>query len=93
MLFFLSALEILIVHFEKKYDLFKETGRYSNERQKKIVEFVKKVQPVKISDIQKNFEAYPLNTIKKDMQYLIENSLLDKIGKFKATAYITKQNK
>lgn len=92
MLFFLSALEILIVRFEKKYDLFKETGGYSNERQKKILAFVKKAQPVKISDIQKNFETYPLSTLKKDMQYLLGNSLIDKIGNFKATVYITKHS-
>jgi hypothetical protein len=50
MLFFLSDLEIVVVCFEKKYELFKETGGYSS-RQKKIVAFVKKAQPVKISDI------------------------------------------
>lgn len=91
MLFFLSALEILIIRFEKKYDLFKETGGYSNDRQKKIVAFIKKTKLAKISDIQNNFQDIPMNTLKKDVLYLLQNSLIGKIGKFKATIYIPKQ--
>jgi Fic family protein len=87
-LFFLSAIEVLIVRFEKKYTVFKETGGYMNERQKKIVEFITKKKPVKISDIQIKFEELSINTIKKDLLYLTENGLVNKTGKFKATVYV-----
>jgi Fic family protein len=86
-IFFLSAIELLIVRFEKKYAIFKETGGYMNERQKKIVEFISKKQPVKISDIQTKFDKLSINTIKKDLLYLTENGLINKTGKFKATVY------
>jgi Fic family protein len=86
-LFFLSAIEVLIVRFEKKYTVFKETGGYMNERQKKIVEFITKKKPVKISDIQIKFEGLSINTIKKDLLYLTENGLINKTGKFRATVY------
>ncbi len=86
-LFFLAAIEVLIVRFEKKYAIFKETGGYMNERQKKIVEFITKKQPVKISDIQIKFEKVSINTIKKDLLYLTENGLINKTGKFRATVY------
>ncbi len=92
-LFFLTCMTILIERLEKKYDIFKSKGGYLNERQKMIRNYIKKNQPVKLNDISNNFEEISANTIKKDLQYLKSENIIDSIGKNKGTVYIMKISK
>lgn len=50
-LFFLDCLESLIMKLEAKYKQYKEKGPYLNERQKKIADFIKENEPLKVGDI------------------------------------------
>ena len=55
-LFFLDKLNELTQKLDAKYDIFKTKGGYLNERQIELKEYIKKKQPLKISDIAKKFE-------------------------------------
>ncbi len=88
-LYFLDKLSMLTQRLDTKYDVFKSKGGYLNERQKKIKEYLKENQPLKISDLAKRFANININTIKKDLQYMKKEQIIKSIGKGKGTVYIT----
>jgi len=92
MLFFLQSLEALSHRLEKKYDLFKTKGGYLNVRQKKIKEFIKINQPIKLSDLVNSMPDTSINTLKKDLQYMKVEKIIESIGKNKGTVYVLKEN-
>lgn len=87
-LFFLDKLNELTQKLEAKYDIFKSKGGYLNERQKFVKEYLLENQPLKLSDIAKEFKNININTIKKDLQYLKKEQVITSIGKGKGTVYI-----
>ena len=89
-LFFLSSLETLIQRLEQKYDVFKSKGGYLNDRQKRIKDFIEKEQPIKLSDLSKVFTDITIHTLKKDLQYLKTEQIIDSIGKNRGTIYMIK---
>lgn len=88
LLFFLESLKLLTEKLEQKYDLFKSNGSYLNERQKKIMDFIAKNQPIKVSDITEHLPEININTLKKDLLYLREEQRLTMIGKGRGAVYI-----
>ncbi len=92
-LFFLNKLNELTQKLDAKYDIFKSKGGYLNERQKMIKDYLELNQPLKISDIAKEFENININTIKKDLQYMKQEKTISSIGKGKGTVYIVEKNK
>jgi Fic family protein len=86
-LFFLECLQEMIDLLGKKYDVYKNKGGYVNPRQKNILEAIKVNQPVKFSDICRALPAYPKDTIKKDIQYLLHEHRIESIGRNKGTIY------
>ncbi len=91
-LYFLDKLNELTEKLDAKYDVFKSKGGYLNERQKEIRKYVENNQPVKISDIAKQFQDININTIKKDIQYMKREKVITSIGKGKGTVYIVERN-
>lgn len=91
LLFFLNLMEILITRLEQKYDVIKRKGGYLNDRQKLIKEFIRKNQPVKLGDLAKKLNEISINTLKKDLQYLKKEQVIDSVGKNKGTIYILKK--
>ncbi len=91
MLFFLQSLEALIHRLEQKYDVFKTKGGYLNARQKIIKEFITNNQPIKLSDIVNSMPEISINTIKKDLQYMKAEQIIESIGERKGTIYILKE--
>ena len=89
-LFFLSSLETLTQRLEQKYDVFKSKGGYLNDRQKRIKDFIEKEQPIKLSDLSKVFTDITIHTLKKDLQYLKTEQIIDSIGKNRGTIYMIK---
>jgi Fic family protein len=87
-IFFLSSLETLTQRLEQKYDVFKSKGGYLNERQKKIKDFIVKEQPIKLNDLVKAFQDISIHTLKKDLQYLKTEQIIDSVGKNRGTVYI-----
>ena len=91
-LFFLDCLQEMIDLLGKKYDVFKNKGGYLNSRQKEILEAIRVNQPVKFGDIIIALPAYSQNTIKKDLQYLINENQIESVGRNKGTVYYIKSN-
>ena len=58
-----------------------------NQRQKEILGFIQTHQPVKLGDIAPNFPQYSAASIKKDLQYLVTEFELEKLGNNKGTVY------
>ncbi|MBI4648228.1 MAG: Fic family protein [Bacteroidia bacterium] len=92
-LFFLECINILISRLEKKYDIYKQKGGYLNDRQKNLIEFIKKNQPIKLNDLSKKFGEISINTIKKDLLHLKNENIIESIGRNKGTIYILHQDK
>ena len=87
-IYFLDKLNRLTKLLDEKYNVYKSKGGYLNERQKEIFKFLKKNQPLKISDLNKQFEEINIHTIKKDVQYMKLELIISSIGKGKGTIYI-----
>jgi len=85
--FFLNSLKILTVKLNLKITNKNSTPVYLNDRQKSIKTFISKNYPCKISDVSKNLSEISINTIKKDLQYLVKNKIIKKIGERKSTIY------
>lgn len=92
-LYFLDSMTILVQRLEKKYEIYKDTTTYLNDRQKRIKELIIKHQPVKISDLVKQMPETSRNTIKKDLTYLRNENIVEVIGKNKGTLYLMKKDK
>ncbi len=88
MIFFISCIQELIMKLENKYDSNIKEKHYLNARQKQIIDILKSYQPLKVSDIFRNLEGSSINTVKKDLQYLISEKLIEKIGKGRGTVYL-----
>jgi Fic family protein len=88
LVFFLESLKTLTEKLEKKYDVFKSKGAYLNDRQKQIKAFITNNQPIKVSDLARQFPNITLSTLKKDLQYLRDEQVLTMIGKGKGSVYV-----
>ncbi len=88
LVFFLESLKTLTQKLEKKYNVFKSKGGYLNERQKQLKEFITGNQPIKVSDLAKQFPDIQLSTLKKDLRYLRDEQVLTMIGKGKGSVYV-----
>ncbi|MFT3902290.1 MAG: Fic family protein [Niabella sp.] len=88
LIFFLESLKTLTKKLEQKYDTFKSKDGYLNDRQKLIKDFITNNQPVKVSDLAKQFPQIGLSTLKKDLQHLRNEQVLTMIGKGKGSIYV-----
>ncbi|MDQ3001937.1 MAG: Fic family protein [Fibrobacterota bacterium] len=85
--FFLGCLLELAVKLEKKSDGLKGSGGYLNKRQLGVLDFIKQSAPVKLSDLTSRFPGLSVNTLKKDVQYLVQEGRLEKTGQKKGSVY------
>lgn len=88
-LFFLTTIKNTIVKLESSYEQIKDKKSYLNERQSDVVHFIKNTEPVKISDLTNALLKYTPYILKKDVKYLVDEGVIRKIGKGKATTYIS----
>jgi hypothetical protein len=51
------------------------------------VEFLGNSIPAKLSDIAAHFPHFNINTLKKDLQYLVSEALVESSGQKKGTVY------
>lgn len=86
-LFFLDSLELLIKKLESKVNNSGAKLIYLNKRQETIHAYIEQNGPCKIGDINQHFTAISINTIKKDLQYLVKNNIILKFGERKGTFY------
>lgn len=86
--FFLECLISLIQRLEQKYAHYQQTGAYLNPRQRRILAALPEIQPAKMSDIHAVLQDIPLNTLKKDVKYLVEEGRIEKLGQRRGTIYL-----
>lgn len=90
MLFFLSCLETLIERLNAKYALYQQKGGYLNARQERLLQVLTETEPTKISDLATRLPDESINTLKKDLRYLVEQGLIERLGTLKASVYVLK---
>jgi len=88
MVFFLESLNALAKKLEQKYEASKSKGAYLNDRQKLIRDFVSKNQPIKVSDLSREYPEFSLSTLKKDLKYMRAEKVLTMIGRGKGSVYV-----
>ena len=88
-LYFLGSLEVLTRKLTEKHERYQSKGPYLNERQKNILAVIQKQEPLKVSDISRLLDQYSINTIKKDLQYMVQEGLIEKLGQGRGTIYIS----
>ena len=90
-IFFLGSMKQMSIKLEHKlHDANRTKSIYLNDRQKQIVNFIKKNEVCKIGDIHKSFADKSINTLKKDMKYLVENGVIVRYGERKGSVYQVK---
>lgn len=90
-LFFMECMVLLTQRLEAKYATYSQLEKGLNERQKKIIQLLKKNKKAQIKDIDKAFPDYSRNTLKKDIAYLVNEGLIIKTGDGRGVTYHPKQ--
>jgi Fic family protein len=85
--YFLDSLLESTRNLEEKLGEEKQIIGYLNERRKIILKFMTSNPVVKISDIRKKFPKLNGNTLKKDLQILVAEKYLEKIGEKRGSVY------
>ena len=88
--YFLKMLHETIDILESRFEVIKNTKSYLNDRQKRILEFIRLNAPVKMLDISKAFSEEIIHNIRKDVAYLKNENLIKQVGKGRATIYYIK---
>jgi Fic family protein len=86
-LFFLDCMISMIERLEAKYQTYNKLSKELNQRQKKILQYVKKQKKVQISEVENMFKDFSRNTLKKDLAYFVNEGLLIKTGLKKGVKY------
>ena len=86
-IFFLDSLAELIVKLEQKLKEYKSLGAYMNDRQKEVLKYIQINQPIKMSDLTQNLPQYSAASLKKDLQYLVNEFEIEKLGNNRGTIY------
>jgi Fic family protein len=86
-LFFIQCLITLTEKLNVKYDIFSKLKTPLNKRQQQVLKFIKESEPAQIGDIEKALKEFSRNTLKKDLKYLVQESLIFKTGDRKGTRY------
>lgn len=87
-IFFLETIKLAINKLEDSFAEIKDKKSYLNERQKIILKYIDSNEPIKISDLTNTHSQYTPYILKKDMKYLVDEGVIKKVGKGKATIYI-----
>jgi len=86
-LFFLDCMITLTKRLEAKYNTYSQLEKGLNERQQKVLQFIKKQKTAQINEIVDALIDYSRNTLKKDVAYLVNEGLLIKTGEGRAVRY------
>jgi len=85
--FFLECMIDLTERLDKKYKVYSKIKLELNDRQKLILEFIKKKQTTKIGAIEKAMPGESRNTIKKDLFYLLKEGMILRTGLGRGVQY------
>ena len=89
-LFFLNCLELLIRKLEIKIAYSAVKSIHLNDRHQQIKILIENRNSVKLNDIVTALKDISVNTIKKDLKFLLNENIIERIGNGKASAYLLK---
>ena len=90
MLFFLECLVELAEKLKAKMAQYQVAGAYISERQQRIIDFIKEKGNIKISDLTKALPEENRETLRKDLQYLVRELVIEKVGEKRGATYVIK---
>jgi Fic family protein len=85
--FFLDCMIQLSVKLENKLERIVHNDIYLNTRQKRIIDLLNLKGKMRSGDLAREIESASLPTIKKDLNFLVNEGLILKFGVGKATTY------
>lgn len=88
--FFLDNLVEVIDRLENRLDRMSQNDVYLNKRQKDVLQMITHQGNVRVTDVVMHLETVSLPTVKRDLKYLFDNGIIDRIGKGKGTTYVSK---
>lgn len=90
-LFFLRTLKKTILTLEHLYQGIQDKKSYLNQRQSEALNYILQNEPIKMIDLTNALHEYTKYILKKDIKYLLDEGLIRKVGRGKATIYIMSQ--
>ena len=88
--YFLKMLHEAVDILEHRFKEIKNAKSYLNDRQKKIIAFIRDNEPVKMANIAHSMPEETIHNIRKDVVYLKNENLIRQVGKGRATIYYIK---
>lgn len=85
--FFLECMVTLIERLKAKYETYSKMERDLNDRQHRVLAFVKEKGKARIGEVAEAFPDYSRNTLKKDLAKLVKEGLLIRTGERKGARY------
>jgi len=88
--FFLECLIDLSEKLKTKYNIYNSLKSSTNDRQKKVLNYIHKNKTIQIKDLEENLCDYSRNTLKKDLQYLVREGFILTTGSGRGVCYHAK---
>jgi Fic family protein len=85
--FFLDCLISLTERLQIKYDTYSKIKIVLNSRQQQVVAYIQKNKTVQIGQLETELNNYSRNTLKKDVMWLVKESILFKTGAGRGVQY------
>ncbi len=86
-IFFLDCLVELIQKLKVKYETYNNLQISLNGRQKEVLNYIDQNKTIQIKEIEQDLSQYSRNTIKKDLQYLVNEGLILTTGSGRGVKY------
>lgn len=88
-MFFLDCMSELIRRLDVKYETYSKLKTALNERQQRVLEYIKEHKTAQIGELETQLKAYSRNTLKKDLAFLVKEGLILKTGEGRGVRYHT----
>jgi Fic family protein len=85
--YFLECMVTLVERLKTKYETYNKLERDLNDRQQRVLAFLKEKKKARIGEVDEAFPDYSRNTLKKDLAELVKEGLLIRTGERKGARY------
>lgn len=89
--FFLDCLIDLTDKLKAKYETYNNLKSSINERQKQVLDYINENKTIQIKDLEESLSHYSRNTLKKDLQYLVQEGIVLTTGSGRGVRYHAKE--
>jgi len=85
--FFLESLIVLTQRLEAKYETYSKLKTVLNKRQEYVLAYIKEHKSAQVGELERQSKEYSRNNLKKDLAYLVKESLILKTGEGRGVRY------